>query len=432
MRNNQIIRVFVLGAIAIAGIIGIQAYWVYNTWDLNQADFKQKVDLALYRTASALSKINEADLPARDIIKQRSSNYFIVNIDSEIDASMLEFFLRRELEKLALNIDFEYAIYDCTSDQMVYGNYCRYSVEDSQQASPTYSLPKYSSEFNYYFGVKFPTRGGYLLGQMQLAIFFSVILLLTLAFFAYSVYVILRQKRLSEMQKDFINNMTHEFKTPLSTIRISTDVFLRSEPIQSNPRLARYARIISEQHQRLNNQVERVLQVARLDRGNLELSKESVAIQDLLANVLESERIRTAEVGGTLVDELPKTPVVISADTFHVSNILHCLIDNAVKYSRSDPQVSIRGEVVPKGFRLIVEDQGVGIAREHHKRVFEKFYRVPTGNVHNVKGFGLGLYYVRQVCKAHGWPISLYSELGHGTKIEICMRPVQKNKTNAS
>ena len=246
MRNNQIIRVFVLGAIAVAGIIGIQAYWVYNTWDLNQADFKQKVDLALYRTASGLSKINEADLPARDIIKQRSSNYFIVNIDSEIDASMLEFFLRRELENLALNIDFEYAIYDCTSDQMVYGNYCRYSAEDNQQASPTYSLPKYSSEFNYYFGVKFPTRGGYLLGQMQLAIFFSVILLLTLAFFGYSVYVILRQKRLSEMQKDFINNMTHEFKTPLSTIRISTDVFLRSEPIQSDPRLARYARIISE------------------------------------------------------------------------------------------------------------------------------------------------------------------------------------------
>jgi len=425
-------RVFVLGAIAVAGIIGIQAYWVYNTWDLNQVDFKQKVDLALFRTASALSKINEADLPARDIIKQRSSNYFIVNIDSEIDASMLEFFLRRELENLALNIDFEYAIYDCTSDQMVYGNYCRYSAEDSQQASPTYSLPKYSSEFNYYFGVKFPTRGGYLLGQMQLAIFFSVILLLTLAFFAYSVYVILRQKRLSEMQKDFINNMTHEFKTPLSTIRISTDVFLRSEPIQSNPRLARYARIISEQHQRLNSQVERVLQVARLDKGNLELNKDNIAIQDLLANVLDSERVRTAEVGGHVHSDLPETPIIVSADPFHVSNILHCLIDNAVKYSRSKPQVTIRGQLEQKGFRLTVQDQGVGIARDHQKRVFEKFYRVPTGNVHNVKGFGLGLYYVGQVCKAHGWPVTLESEPGEGTTIHIYMRPIQKHKANAS
>lgn len=429
MRNSQIIRVFILGTIAVVGIIAIQSYWVYNTWDLNETEFRQKVNLALYRTASNLSEVNDASLPPRDIIKQRSSNYYIVNIDSEIDAGMLEYFLRRELENMALNVDFEYAIYDCESDQMVYGDYCRYDPAEPLPSSDA-QLPKYSSEFNYYFGVKFPTRSGYLLGQMQLAIFFSAILLLTLAFFAYSVYVILRQKRLSDMQKDFINNMTHEFKTPLSTIKISTDVFLQSKPIQDNPRLARYAQIIREQHQRLNSQVERVLQIARIDRGRMKLDTSCVHLQEIIDAVMSSESIRIQEAGGQMKVNVPPSPLYIEADDFHLSNILHCLLDNAVKYCRKKPDISLTGILEGDTLRLAVSDNGIGIAREHQKKVFEKFYRVPTGDVHNVKGFGLGLYYVRQVCEAHRWRYSIDSTPGAGTTITLFLGPLtQKSST---
>lgn len=428
MRNSQIIQVFLLGTVAVIGIIAIQSYWVYTTWGLNETEFRQKVNLALYRTASDLSKVNEATLPPRDIIKQRSSNYYIVNIDSEIDAGMLEYFLRRELESLALNVDFEYAIYDCESDQMVYGNYCRYDPEEPVPTSDT-QLPKYSSGFNYYFGVKFPTRTGYLLGQMQLAIFFSAILLLTLAFFAYSVYVILRQKRLSDMQKDFINNMTHEFKTPLSTIKISTDVFLQSRPIQENPRLARYAQIIREQHQRLNSQVERVLQTARIDRGRMKVDTSLVDIREVVDSVLGSEEIRIQQAGGRVASELPAGSLFVEADPFHLGNILHCLLDNAVKYCRRTPDVLVHAAVKGATLRLSVTDNGIGIPREYQKNIFEKFYRVPTGDVHNVKGFGLGLYYVRQVCQAHRWGYRLDSTPGEGTTITLLLRPLAQKES---
>lgn len=423
MRNSQIIRVFILGTIAVIGIIAIQSYWVYTTWDLNETEFRQKVNLALYRTASDLSQINGVSLPPRDIIKQRSSNYYIVNIDSEIDAGMLEYFLRRELENLALNVDFEYAIYDCESDQMMYGDYCRYDPKEPMPGTNA-KLPKYSSGFNYYFGVKFPTRSGYLLGQMQLAIFFSAILLLTLAFFAYSVYVILRQKRLSEMQKDFINNMTHEFKTPLSTIKISTDVFLQSQPIQDNPRLARYAQIIREQHQRLNTQVERVLQIARIDRGKMDLDSSVVEVQKVIDSVLGREEVRIQEAGGHVTVDLPTEPLFISADPFHLGSIIHCLLDNAVKYRREQPWVLVHGAIDGQALRLSVTDNGIGIPREYQKNIFEKFYRVPTGDVHNVKGFGLGLYYVRQVCQAHRWGYHIESTPGKGTTVTLIMRPL--------
>jgi len=428
MRNSQIIRVFILGTFAVIGIIAIQSYWVYSTWDLNETEFRQKVNLALYRTASDLSEVNDASLPPRDIIKQRSSNYYIVNIDSEIDAGMLEYFLRRELENLALNIDFEYAIYDCESDQMVYGDYCRYDPQEPLPTSDT-ELPKYSSGFNYYFGVKFPNRSGYLLGQMQLAIFFSAILLLTLAFFAYSVYVILRQKRLSEMQKDFINNMTHEFKTPLSTIKISTDVFLQSQPIQDNPRLARYAKIIREQHQRLNNQVERVLQIARIDRGRMSLDKSVVRIADIVDSVLSSEEVRIQQANGRLTVDLPPGAAFISADPFHLGNIIHCLLDNAMKYCREQPQILLRGVMEGHTLFLSVTDNGIGISREHQKKIFEKFYRVPTGNVHNVKGFGLGLSYVKKIIEIHNGSIKLKSEINKGTRFDISL-PIVKSSTN--
>ena len=427
MQSNQIVRVIILGALTIIGILGIQSYWVYTTWDLNQDEFKQKVVLALYRTASSIAKVNESVLPARDIIKQRTGNYYIVNIDSEIDAGMLEFYLRRELESLALNIDFEYAIYDCDSEQMVYGNYCHYSTQIDESISPT-TLPKYSSSFNYYFGVKFPTRSGYLFDQMQLAILFSGILLLTLIFFGYSVSVILRQKRLSEMQKAFINNMTHEFKTPLSTIRISTDVFLRSTPIQSDPRLARYAQIISDQHKRLTDQVERVLQMARIDRKKGELKIEKVSINEILLAVLSSGQVSIQEKGGELQNNLIEPSPIIRADAFHLSNILHCLIDNAIKYSREEPKIRVE-TIERNGFvALTIVDEGIGIATDYQKQVFEQFFRVPTGNIHDVKGFGLGLYYVKQICLAHEWKLVLDSIPDQGTKVEIMIPKVDFKK----
>ncbi len=431
MQNAVIRWVVILGAVALVGIIGIQSYWVMATWDLNEEEFNKKTNLALFQVAKKLASINDAELPSRDIVKQRTSNYWIVNMAVEIDAELLEYLLQSELEERSINVDFEYAVFDCHTDEMVYGGYCSFTPEGERKNLDLGDLPK-DREFTYYFGVKFPGRTGFLFDKMQLIIFLSVILLVTILFFAYAMWVILRQKRLSEMQKDFINNMTHEFKTPLSTIKIAAGVFANDERVQSDSRLERYANIILEQNERLNRQVEKVLQLARLEKGNIELKKEKVVLLEVLEPLMESTGMQLEQRGGELVTDLAAVQgVTIMADRLHLSNILYSLLDNALKYCNGKPVITVTTERKDKRIMLRVADNGIGIAPSHQARIFDKFYRVPTGNVHNVKGFGLGLYYVKRICQAHDWQINLESKPGQGTAFEILLGKASISKQAA-
>ncbi|MCR9101289.1 MAG: HAMP domain-containing histidine kinase [bacterium] len=416
MKNSLIFRVILLGAIAIAGIIGMQAYWVINTWNINEEEFSKKASLALYRTACGLADLSGGDLPPRNIVNQRTTNYYVVNIDSEIDDDHLEYFLQKEFERLALYVDFEYAVYDCTTNEMMYGNYCSFNPGKQTDLTELGDLPK-DDKFTYYFSVKFPNRSGYLLGKMQLSIFFSAILLIVLIFFAYSMYIMLRQKRLSELQKDFINNMTHEFKTPISTIKISADVFQNAPEVQNNPRLLRYANIIGEQNKRLNSQVEKVLQLARIEQGNFELKQEPFSVAEALGAIVNSTAVQAEKQGGTLESDIRLGEVHIEADRLHFTNILHNLLDNAIKYCCERPEINLSAYASDQQVTIKIEDKGVGISKEHMSRIFSKFYRVPTGNVHKVKGFGLGLYYVKSICDAQGWQLNIESSPGAGTSV---------------
>ena len=420
MKSSVIRQVVILGAIAIISIIAIQSHWVLRTWDLREQEFHRSVNIALRKVAENLSELNESVLPLKNLVTRVSSNYYVVNMEDVIDAGQLEFFLQKEFEALAMNIDFEYAIFDCSSDEMVYGNYCTYSV-DSKDDVELGKLPKYD-QFTYYFGVKFPTRSSYLVGKMQLSIIFTVMLFVTILFFAYAMFVILRQRRLSQMQKDFINNMTHEFKTPISTIKISADVFLKNEAIQKDDRLMRYANIINEQNQRLNNQVEKVLQLAKIERDSFKLNYEKVDVHELINSTLQSVQLNISKAGGVLKSKLNATDPIIEADKLHLSNIIYNLLDNAVKYCKEKPEVLIETSEFEGKIILKLEDKGIGIAKENQSKVFDKFYRIPTGNVHNVKGFGLGLFYLKKICDAHDWKIKLESEIDKGTSISILMK----------
>jgi two-component system phosphate regulon sensor histidine kinase PhoR len=417
MRNDIIRWVIIFGALATIGIITFQAYWVVNTWNINEEEFNNKVNVALLNVAESLASLKDAELPTREIITRRTTNYYVVNIEDEIDANHLEYYLQKEFEAKALNIDFEYAVYDCTTNKMVYGNYCSYSPED-QEVKELGNLPKYD-KFTYYFGVKFPTRSGYLFGKMQLSIFFTLTVLITIIFFVWSTFVILRQKQLSELQKDFINNMTHEFKTPISTIKISADVFLNNPEIKADKRLYQYANIIKDQNLRLNNQVEKVLQLAKIEGDSFKLNPEKIDLNEFLLAIVESTQLRVEKMQGLLETKLPESPVYIYADQLHFGNILHNLLDNALKYCETKPHIQLNVAVETAGIQLSITDNGIGIEPEHQKRIFDKFYRVPTGNVHNVKGFGLGLYYVKNICQAHGWKILLESNPGKGSTIQL-------------
>ena len=410
------IRWVVLGAaISVIGIVFTQIYWVRKAFALEEQQFEQGVNIALYNVTKRLSDFNQSVMPTMNPVKQLSGNYFIVNVNDVIDANVLEHYLKDEFSKRNITADFEYGIYDCSTDEMVYGDYISFIDKSNPVDDP--SLQKYD-EFNYYFGVRFPQRTAFITSKMGIWIFSTLILLVVIVFFTSTIFIILRQKRLSEVQKDFINNMTHEFKTPISTIGISADVLLQQGAISEPVRLKRYAEIIRSEASRLNLQVLRVLQMARIDKEKQKLRLQPVPLVPLITDIVNSAREKAAAKGGTIEFNHDIAPEVM-ADQVHLSNIVNNLLENAVQYCTDQPKVEVSLYELKNQITISIKDNGIGIAPEHQKKVFDKFFRVPKGNVHDVKGFGIGLNYVQNMIKAHHWKISLDSQLNIGSTFKI-------------
>ncbi len=424
MRHKQVRSVVLLGAVSIIGIIAIQLYFLLQAYDIREKQFHQTVVIGLKNVADRICTFNQSTLPGGNPVKQITSNYFVVDVNSVIDANVLEYYLKTEFSKLNLHTDYEYAIYDCHTDKMVYGNYI--SADGSgKPATLSFSLPKYD-RYLYYFGVRFPAFRNTLAGNMTIWFFFSAILLLSIIFFVYAIFVILRQKRWSEMQKDFINTMTHEFKTPLSSINISADVISQPGIVSDPERLMTYALVIKQENNRMIQQVEKVLQVAKIEKQGIQLKIEPLDLNNLVETVAETF---SANVTKGIVIETSLDPglVTIDADVLHLTNILFNLLDNAVKYSGEKSHITLATQKDYRQITMMVGDDGPGISPKYQKQVFQKFFRVPSGNLHDVKGFGLGLYYVKNICRAHGWKIKLISEPGKGATF-IIMIPLNKKQ----
>ena len=416
MKGGTIRLLLVVGVICVIGITITQIYWFRQAFNAQEDRFDRQVNTALYNVAREIFQFNNLPAPAVNPIKQLSTNYYVVMINTEIDANLLENLLVNEFKRNDLQADFEYGIYDCTNEKMVYGNYV--SFESGHQPNASSSLPVWEDQ-SYYFGVQFPQKSAQITNRMGIWLFSSVVLLAVIAFFAYALFVILKQKRLSEVQRDFINNMTHEFKTPISTISVAAQV-LKDPNIATNPqRLQNYAHIIETENQRLKNQVERVLTVASLDQESMK--KEKVDLHDLIKSSSHSVEANLNEKNGTIITELHAHKSEVVGDPLHLTNVLYNLLDNAIKYCDQHPVVKITTHNKRGAVCLSIEDNGIGIPSDHIKKVFHKFYRVPTGNIHDVKGFGLGLNYVQTIVQAHGGSISLHSVLGRGTTFNLSL-----------
>lgn len=417
MRNSNIRLVIVLGAVAILSIIAMQSYWLIQQRSHESQSFHQTTTIALYQVANKMAKLNHVTLPQGEIIKRITPNYYIVNFDNVIEANILEHFLFEQFSSTTYT-EFEYAIYDCANDKMVYGNHCNL-IDPEKPLNSESKLPKYSALSANYFGVKFPSRDEALTTSSSLTWTLALIAALTLAFFVYAIWVILNQRRYSEMQRDFINNMTHEFKTPLTSIQLSSDFLSKQHVIQDDARLSRYTELIRSQYQRLNTQVEKLLNIARLESGEFKLKPELINMHALIDEVLDS---KAAEAGieGRVFNRLYLAKhIEVEGDRTHLGNVINNLIDNAVKYSPADKPIDIITE--DEGHRLSVSivDRGIGIALAHQKHLFNKFYRVPSGNVHDIKGFGLGLHYVKKILQMHHGNIIVESALGKGSRFSI-------------
>ncbi len=237
--------------------------------------------------------------------------------------------------------------------------------------------------------------------------------------FGFTVFVILRQKKLSEVKNDFINNMTHEFKTPIATISLATSAITNPKVIGDKEQIIKFNDMVKKENQRMHRHVEKILQQARLDRKEVDLRKEEININDLITEACEHFMLQCKDKGVKLMCESRAKEPILVGDEVHILNCIINLIDNSIKYSKEDPKILVYSKDISKGIVLGVRDNGVGMSRDSQKMVFTRFYRVTDGNIHNVKGFGLGLSYVKSIVTAHNGSIYLRSKLNKGTTIEL-------------
>ena len=436
MNRRTINAVVILGILSLASILLIQMISINKTAaiqensviiqqredSLNMIHFKDQVYISL-RDVLTQIQINTSD--SSDVfqaVQQIDTNHFKVDFNTDLTAFQLETWLKREFYNQNLHHDFTYSIYDCFDSVTTFSHLIRYSGTEFQLDSTVQvERPPYEFEnMGHYFTVYFPntqfgnsgveTEGGY-----SPYTYLIVIVLLVLLFFGYAMVVIFRQKRLSEVKNDFINNMTHELKTPISTIGLSAEIILRTDFKDDPDKLKKYASLIFKENKRLENQVERVLNVAKLDKEKISLKKESINIHELLEEAKDNFEFNSSEKGGKFELDLHADNYKINVDPVHITNVVYNLIDNAVKYCEKGPLITVRSWSEKAHFIFEIEDNGIGIKRENIKMIFDKFYRVPTGNLHNVKGFGLGLYYVKLIIEEHSGTINVKSTLGKGT-----------------
>lgn len=295
---------------------------------------------------------------------------------------------------------------------------------DTLLTGKTALFPSNILDEDVYIHIYFPKKGVYLFHEMwgSLTISLTLMILIIVALM-FMFKTILAQNKLSEIKNDFISNMTHEFKTPISTISLACEALNDPDMVQQNTtNIAPFVKMISDENKRLGLLVERILQSAVMDKGKIKLKEERVVLNELVENVAQNAQFRIQNSGGNIHINLPKEPIEITSDKMHLTNIISNLVDNAIKYSLSAPEIEINLKRENKKLLLSVKDHGVGIKKEHMNKIFDKLYRIPTGNLHDVKGFGLGLSYVKAIADSHGWNILVRSKFGEGSEFILVMK----------
>ena len=412
MSNRTIRMIIVLGAFVITGVFTVQMYWLQKAFSLQDKQFEQSVKINLSQVATALGKGSQAAANPFQSIEQLSSNYYILHVKGSVDTSILGNLMKKEFSSQQLKTTAEYAVYDSSTHQMLYGDFIG-AAGQNQLAKKR--LPMLSKG-EYYIGLSFPNLLFRMNGEMYIWIFSTFLLIIFLLFFVYSLFVILKQKRLSEVQRDFVNNMTHEFKTPLSTISLIAET-LESSGVQ-DLKFFHFIDMIRQEAVKLNTQVDKILLSGKSDSLKLALKKEKIDLHELVQEVVVS--MGFALKGNCRLNfQFTTSDAHVMADKTYLTHAVQNLLDNAVKYSGNMAEIVVSTESTDGKILLSVADNGIGIDRKFQKQVFKPFFRVPTGNLHNVRGFGIGLHYVKSIVSAHRWKIALESVQGRGSRFTL-------------
>ncbi|MEN9571993.1 MAG: hypothetical protein RL172_3224 [Bacteroidota bacterium] len=402
------------GIAAFIGVIAIQVYWLKQAFDYEEKKFSQNIQVSLLEVASEINTYYGYTTPKSNPVQKVSKDYYIVNMQNDFEARMLELLLVNKFKSKGINTNFEYAIYDCESDDMLYGSDVQ--LDTKTGISQGKFFPKVQN-LVYYFAVRFPAKNSFIYNSLRGWIILCIVMIITLLIYLYAIYIILQQQKYASLQKDFINNMTHEFKTPLASILIASDYLSKQPVITADEKLQQYNHIITAQGKKLDSHLEKILHVARHDSNPMLLQKETVHVPDCLYTTIDIIKLKYPQAIITVQQQL--TQPCVQADAFHFANVLYNFLDNSVKYCDTIPTINISLVNIGKAIVLTQTDNGIGIAPKHQKHIFEKFYRAPESKKLAVNGFGLGLYYVKKICELHGWKLTLASTAGQGTTITL-------------
>jgi len=423
---------------ALVGLMVIQVFWIKNAITVKEAAFIRTVDDAVSDVALALDK-KEMEYQLQRQLDFRNKGYAMLraidsinrdyynelgqikNLDEyqnfinrsilaqnviqemlnppqprplevRISKFLLDSLLRMEFERKGINTVFEFGVYIPAENRMLFQKTGQYPNELLNESFVFSLFPSDRYINDSYLMVYFPKEKQYLISQLWVLLLVSIILIFLIIFaFSVSITTIFRQKKLSEMKTDFINNITHEFKTPISTISLACEALADNDVRKTDDVYKSYISIINEENKRLGTMAEKVLQSALIDKGQLNLRKEWINLHEIINDVVSKIGLQVKKRNGHIEAELKADTSVVHADKVHITNVIYNLLDNANKYTPDDPEIKISTYNLNSGIVISVEDNGIGISKADQSRIFEKLYRIPTGNVHNFKGFGLGL-----------------------------------------
>ena len=467
--NKQLITgIIVVMTIALIGLMGIQVYWIGDAIKVKEATFVRDVNQAITqvivrlereemqrqfqkqlllvnRRADIISSYDsvsatlqrELQAPmtmaeyqaflnktviAQEMIEDMILGYRQASEDNqELKPLRMDSLIRSELSRHGINTTYEFGVYSPSRNAMLVQKTGRYpqqllSEGFAFEMYPTMGGRQQSDQLLMYF----PNEKQFLMRQLWDLLGISGLLILVIILgFSATIFTIIRQKKLSEMKSDFVNNMTHEFKTPIATIGLACEALRDKDVSKSETLYSTYISMINEENKRLGTMAEQILRSAVMDKGELHLHKESCDMHALITEAASSKKLQADQKQGKLHLELNALETLVEGDKIHLKNVVLNLLDNAIKYTENTPDIVVRTRNIPHALEISVQDNGPGISKANQKRIFEKLYRIPTGNVHNVKGFGLGLSYVKGVVEQHGGTINLNSEIKKGSTFYI-------------
>lgn len=411
MEIKKLNIIITLGFVAIIGILIAQLLWTRQAYNLEDKKFNQTVNIALLEVVEKLSggKTSFTENPVQNI----SNDYYVVNVNNDFHPTVLEHYLKTEFTRFQINTNYVYALYNCRSDRMIYGKYI--STHQKNTNNKVIKFPKHEN-LVYYFSIRFPDKATYLISSLRFWYLLTFALIIILLVYVYSIYTIIQQKKFSELQRDFINNMTHEFKTPLSSILLASEALTKQELIRENPKLKTYTSIITDQSYKLNNHIEKILNIAKNDASGLSLKLQRIVLLPFITEIKDTIIQKNEDL--TIRIEIENTTSII-ADEFHFTNIVYNLLDNSIKYCDTTPNILISSSKDSKGLYLKFKDNGIGIPPKNIPHIFDKFYRINTPKSDEVNGFGLGLFYVKKVVQQHNWKISVENNPDKGITITL-------------